>query len=109
MERYYETVCILKPEIGDEGIKNVVNRIRAVIEKNGGRDVEVESWGRKRLAYPIQKRREGYYVLFTYTAPPEVNPGLQHLLRYHEDVMRYQTVKLKKRVDLEKEKEAEED
>ncbi len=98
MDRHYETACIINPDIGEEAIKATVQKIISLVEKHNGKDVEVDEWGRRRLAYPIQKKKEGYYVIFTYTSPSEASKELERMLKFNEDIMRFQTVKLTKRV-----------
>ena len=57
----YETVFIATPVLSDEQVKEVVGKFRGVITENGGKIVNEENWGLKKLAYPIQKKTTGYY------------------------------------------------
>lgn len=95
--RHYETVCIVNPDIGEGAIKEVVTKATGVIREKNGVEVDVEEWGRRRLAYPILKKSEGHYVVFTYTSPPEASKELERTFKFNEDVLRYQTVALKQR------------
>lgn len=95
--RHYETVCIVNPDIGEDAIKEVVTKATGVIEEKNGVEVDVDEWGRRRLAYPIQKKSEGHYVVFTYTSPPGASKELERTFKFNEDVLRYQTVALKQR------------
>jgi small subunit ribosomal protein S6 len=97
MERHYETVYIVKPDIGEDAIKGIVGKAAKTVEDGKGTDVEVREWGRRKLAYPIQKQSEGYYFLMLYTAPPPASKELERTLRLNEDVIRYQTVRLNER------------
>ncbi len=108
MERHYETVCIVKPDIGEDAIKGIITRATSVVEDNDGKDVLVDEWGRRKLAYPIQKKNEGFYFVITYTSPPPANKELERILKLNEDVLRYQTVGLKVRVSVAEEPAAEE-
>jgi small subunit ribosomal protein S6 len=97
MERHYETVCVVKPDIGEDSIKGIIGKATSVVEGKKAVDVEVDEWGRRKLSYPIQKNNEGYYFLMTYTAPPPAMKELERMLKINEDVIRWQTVRLKAR------------
>ena len=64
----YETLFVLKPELEEEAIKANVDKFSEIITKGGGEIVSVDEWGKKKLAYPILDRTEGYYVLTTFNA-----------------------------------------
>ena len=63
----YEALYILKPDLNEDQIKALVERFKGVVEANGTVS-EIDEWGKRRLAYPIQDLMEGYYVLMTFTA-----------------------------------------
>jgi len=94
MEKHYETVCIIKTDIGEEAIKATIQKSKAAVEALGGRVDRVDEWGRKKLAYPIQKKNEGFYFVMNYFSKPDASKELERLMKYNEDVMRYQTVRL---------------
>lgn len=94
MERNYETVVIVKPEVGEADLKGIIKSAGAAIDGGGGRVDRVDEWGRKRLAYPIEKKHEGYYVLFDYSGSPASVKAIERLFKFNEDVLRYQTVKV---------------
>lgn len=83
----YETVYILKPDLTEEQIAAQVARFKAVVEADGT-VTEVEEWGKRRLAYPIQDLTEGYYVLMTFTAAPAIPQELDRIFRISDMVMR---------------------
>ncbi|MBI5598153.1 MAG: 30S ribosomal protein S6 [Deltaproteobacteria bacterium] len=97
MDRHYETVFIINPDAGEEATKGIVKKAAALVEKHEGKEIKVEEWGRRRLAYPVEKKKEGYYVLFTYSSSAEASKELERMFRNNEAVMRYQTVAVKKR------------
>lgn len=99
MERHYETVCIVRPDVGDEVIKGVIQKATAVLEAGHARVNKVEEWGRRKLAYSIGKKHEGFYFLLDYNSAPEVSKEVERILKFNEDVMRYQTVKLTEAVE----------
>ena len=66
----YETLYIIDPAQGEEGIKALVEKFKAMVETHGTLE-NLEEWGSRKLAYPINDLTEGYYVLMNYTAVPE--------------------------------------
>ncbi len=94
MERRYETICIIKSEMGDTAIKEIVKKASASIETGAGKVNMLDEWGRRRLAYPIEKKHEGFYILFDYTSTADVSKELERSFRLNENVIRYQTVRL---------------
>ena len=83
----YEVVYIIDPAQGEEGIAALVNNFKTLAEQNGSA-VEVEEWGSRKLAYPINYKTEGYYVLMTFTAAPALPAELDRVLKITEGVMR---------------------
>ena len=83
----YEAVYILKPDLTEEQIAAQVERFKSVVEANGTVS-EVNEWGKRRLAYPIQELMEGYYVLMTFTAAAAVPAELDRIFRISDSVMR---------------------
>lgn len=94
-ERNYETVCIVKTDAGEDSAKQIIQKSTSSIEAGKGNVVRVDEWGRRRLAYPIEKKNEGYYFVLNYTSGPEVTKELERILNLNEDVLRFQTVKVK--------------
>ena len=72
--REYEAVYIIKPNFEDEKYPEIIEKYTALIQNNGGEIVSVEPWGKKRLAYEIEKLREGYYVLTRFNAGLGTHP-----------------------------------
>ena len=83
----YEAVYILDPSLSEEAIASLIAKFKGVVEANGTVS-EVDEWGKRRLAYPINDLMEGYYVLMTFTAAPAVPAELDRLFRINENVMR---------------------
>ena len=84
----YEVVYIIDPAQGEEGIANNVANFKALAEQNGCSAIEVEEWGTRKLAYPIDYKTEGYYVLMSFTSAPEFPRELDRLLRINDGIMR---------------------
>jgi len=93
---HYETVFILNPVLSEEQIKETVKKYEDLLTENGSKIVAKEDWGLKKLAYPIQHKKSGFYHLFEYTAPGELIEKLELQFRRDERVMRYLTVSLDK-------------
>ena len=83
----YEVVYIIDPAQGEEGIAATVAKFRDLAEQHGSA-VEVEEWGTRRLAYPINFKNEGHYVLMSFTSAPEFPKELDRVLRITEGGMR---------------------
>ena len=84
----YELVFIIDPAQGEEGIAALVEKFKALVEKHGATIGEVDEWGKRRLAYPIQDLMEGYYVLMTFTAAAAVPAELDRIFRITDGIMR---------------------
>lgn len=93
---HYETVFILNPVLSDEQIKETVKKYEDLLTENGAKMVSKEDWGLKKLAYPIQHKKSGFYHLFEFTVSGEAIDKLEVLFRRDERVMRYLTVSLDK-------------
>ena len=93
---HYETVFILNPVLSEDQIKEAVNKFATIITDKGGKFVNQEDWGLKKLAYPIQNKKSGFYHLFEYTVDGAAINPLEVEFRRDERVMRYLTVKLDK-------------
>ena len=87
----YEAVYILNPALTEEQTAALVAKFKGVVEANGTVS-EIDEWGKRRLAYPINDLMEGYYVLMTFTAAPTVPAELDRLFRINENVMRSMVV-----------------
>ena len=83
----YEVVYIVDPAQGEEGIASIVASFKSLAEQNGSA-VEVEEWGTRKLAYPINYKTEGYYVLMNFTSEPAFPRELDRILGITEGVMR---------------------
>ena len=92
----YETVFILTPVLSDDQMKEAVNKFKGVLEGIGAEIINEENWGLKKLAYPIEKKSTGFYVLIEFKAEPEGIKTLETAYRRDEKVLRFLTVKLDK-------------
>ena len=93
--RHYELVFVLKPTLSDEELNARLEAIQNLIKENQGEIYNVEKWGRKNLAYPIQKFNSGYYYLINYKTDNNKLAGiLEYNLRITEDVIRFLNMKI---------------
>ena len=93
---HYETVFILNPVLSDDQIKEAVKKFEDFLVSNGAKMISKENWGLKKLAYPIQHKKSGFYHLFEFTAPGEIITNFELTFKRDERIMRYLTVKLDK-------------
>ena len=93
---HYETVFILNPVLSDDQIKEAVKKFEGFLTDKGAKMIAKENWGLKKLAYPIQNKKSGFYHLFEYTVDGDAVNQLEVEFRRDERIMRYLTVKLDK-------------
>ena len=96
MMNHYETVFIATPVLSDTQVKETVEKFRSFITGNGGEMENEENWGLKKLAYPIQKKENGYYFLFQFAAEGDMVDRLETQFRRDERIIRFLTVRLDK-------------
>lgn len=89
----YEVVYIIDPAVEDEARKALIAKFNDLITGNGGTVDKVEEWGKRRLAYAIDYKTEGYYVLVNFQAEAELPRELERNLQISESVIRYQVIK----------------
>jgi small subunit ribosomal protein S6 len=80
---------VLRPTLGDDDVNAFLEALQGRIEAAGGRDVKVDRWGKRRLAYEIEHLHEGIYVFFRFFAPPGAPEALKHYLLIAEPVIRH--------------------
>jgi len=90
--RKYELMFILRPDLEQDAVNAQVEKFAGIIQ-NGGEIVKQEVLGKRRLAYEIQKQREGIYVLYVFHATPDVVKELDRVLRISDEVIRHLIVK----------------
>ena len=93
---HYETVFILNPVLSDTQIKETVQKFNDYLVSKGAEMISKEDWGLKKLAYPIQKKKSGFYHMFEFNMAGEEISSFELEFRRDDSVMRYLTVKLDK-------------
>ncbi len=89
----YEVVYIIDPAVEEEARKELIAKFNTLIADNGGSVEKVEEWGKRRLAYAIDYKTEGYYVLVNFQAEAELPKELERNLQISDSVIRYQVIK----------------
>jgi small subunit ribosomal protein S6 len=89
VRRDYELGFILNPEVSEEQTRAILERIEQIVKNYDGQVVKVNQWGRRRLAYPIEHHRDGYYVFIDMILTPETVLELDRTLKVSEEVMRH--------------------
>jgi small subunit ribosomal protein S6 len=95
-QKNYETVFILTPVLSDVQMKDTVDKFVNLLKEEGAEIVNVENWGLKKMAYPIQKKSTGFYVLVEFNAEPTLLKKLEVEYRRDEKVLRFLTTALDK-------------
>jgi len=92
--RDYELIFIAQPELDDEGLDAVVERVGSIIKSQGGEISKTDPWGKRRLAYPIRRYREGYYVRMETKLPPDSIREIERDFRLTETILRHLFVRM---------------
>jgi len=92
--RIYEVLFIIRPDATEEEIDPLIEMLSSVITGAGGSVDKVDKWGKRRLAYRVQKQREGYYVLIQFQAGPTTVKELERRLRVTDAVIKFLTVRI---------------
>lgn len=88
--RTYEAVLVIEDVLGQEDIDKLTGELKKLVEKHGATNVEVQPWGRKRLAYEIKKKQFAHYVLFRFSSENNVPHELEQILRIEKHLLRFQ-------------------
>jgi small subunit ribosomal protein S6 len=97
--REYETIYILRPDTPNDGVGQINQRVRQVMEQMGGKVIKLDNWGKRKLAYEVKKQLKGIYLYWHYLANPGVVEEIERNLRMLDHVIRYYTVKVDENVD----------
>jgi len=91
--RPYELTFIVRPDVEADSLNAVVDKVKSLVTDGGGQVTEVNSWGRRHLAYPINKITEGQYFLLKAQMPAQMIGGLERDLRLTEQILRFLVVR----------------
>jgi len=91
--RDYELAFILNPEVSEEETRAILTRLEQIVTSSDGQVVKVNHWGRRRLAYPIERQRDGIYIVIDLILAPEGVQEINRMLHVSEIVLRYMVIK----------------
>ena len=85
----YEVLYIIVPEIDEEATRAAIEKFKGIAESNGAEIVAIDEWGKRKLAYPIDYKNEGTYVLMSFNSAPEFPRELERNMKNDEQILRY--------------------
>ena len=94
---FYESIFIARPSLMDEEVSKVIEKIKSIIEQGGGTVLKTENWGKKKLAYEVQKEKKGTYIFLHFQSEGKVVSDLERAYRLDDAVMKFLTLKLNKK------------
>jgi small subunit ribosomal protein S6 len=100
--RQYETVFLISPNLEEEETSKIITQISGIISKEKGKLIQEDRWGKKRLAYPIKKFEEAFYVFFHYEGDSNIPLELERRFKQTEAILRFLTVKKETRENVRK-------
>ena len=110
MSSGYETLVIAHPDISDEELQELIDKLKNVISRTKGEFLKIDKWGKRKLVYRIRGLTKGFFLIVYFLGKQDVLQEIDRLLRFNERILRYQTVKIDKKLDIEtlREKETQE-
>jgi small subunit ribosomal protein S6 len=97
--REYETIFLLRPDLAEDLVDKIVDRMRGIVHREGGKVIKVENWGKKKVAYEVKKNLRAIFIRFVYLGTTKMVAEFERNLRMTDDVLKYQSVKLADDVD----------
>ncbi len=94
---FYESIFIARPSLLDEDVAKITEKVKGVIEQGGGKVQKIENWGKKKLAYEVQKEKKGTYVFLFFQSDGKVISEMDRAYRLDDAIMKFLTVKLDKK------------
>jgi small subunit ribosomal protein S6 len=96
----YEEVLILDPDLDNRTREELVTKVKGLITGEGGEILKTETWGQRKLAYELNKREKGYYILLYFKAPPSSIVKVERLCRVSEHIIKFMIIRFKKKKHL---------
>ena len=106
MSQSYEMMYILRPDLLEEQVEQIIKKYKDFIVEYDGEDFQIQNRGKRRMAYPIKKYLDGIYIQMNYKANGKQVAPLERAMRLSEEVIRYLTIKLKDEKSVNKETES---
>jgi small subunit ribosomal protein S6 len=89
----YESIFIIRPNLTEEEVTKVVEKMKSMVEKSGGTLLQSENWGKRKLAYEVEKEKKGTYVVFRFNGDGKIINALEHNYRMEDAIIKFLTVK----------------
>lgn len=89
----YELLYIIRPDLDEEATTALVERLGGLVTSNGGANLTVEKWGKRRLAYEIKDYKEGQYILMNFEGEGSTSQEIERVMKISDDVIRFLTVR----------------
>lgn len=97
--REYETIFLVKPDLAEDLVDKIVERLRGIVHRDGGKVIKVENWGKKKTSYEVKRNFRAIFIRFLYLGDTKAVAEFERNLRMTDDVMKYQSVKLAEDVE----------
>ena len=97
--REYESIFLIRPDLAEDLVDKIVERMRGIVLRDGGKVIKVENWGKKKTAYEVKKHLRAIFIRFDYLGGTGAVAEFERNLRMTDDVLKYQSVKLADDVD----------
>lgn len=92
----YETAVILNPNLSEEEVRSAVQKITNIVTSDGGEMLKVDNWGKRKLAYELNKHKVGLYIFFLFKAPPKTIKKMEGYFKVYDIVVKFMVIKLTK-------------
>lgn len=102
--KQYETGFLISPSLSDEEREKLVLQMAQIVSKKKGKMLKEDNWGKRKLAYPIKKFDEAFYVFFLYEGEPDVSSELERRFKQTDAILRYLTVRKEQRENIRRKK-----
>jgi small subunit ribosomal protein S6 len=98
---YYEKVLIVDPNLDDAAVEEIVGKIKDIITKQSGEIIKVDNWGRRKLAYELNKQQKGNYVLLHFKAPPPTILEIEKYCGLVDTIIKFMILKITKKKQID--------
>jgi len=102
--RYYETAFLIAPNLSEEETEKLISQMSGVVSKKKGKMINLDKWGKRKLAYSIQKFEDAFYVFLQYEGESDIPAELERRFKQTEAILRYLTVKREQKENIRKKK-----